>query len=127
MNIKPIKTEQDYDTALERVDELMELDPKLNTPLSDELEILVMLIEKYEERNWAINTPDPIEAIKVRMEQMNLKQKDLVPYIGNKSKVSEVLNRKISLSLNMIVNLAQGLHIPFEVFLSNYTNKKCMY
>lgn len=127
MNIKPIKTEQDYDKALQRVDELMELNPQLNTPLSDELEVLVMLIEKYEEKNWVISTPDPIEAIKVRMEQMNLKQKDLVPYIGNKSKVSEVLNRKISLSLNMIVNLAQGLHIPFEVFLANYTNKKYTY
>ncbi|WP_434638188.1 hypothetical protein MLC35_05295 [Sulfurimonas sp. NW7] len=68
MKIKPIKTEQDYDTVLQRVDELMELSPKLDTPLSDELEVLVMLIEKYEEKNWVIDVPDPIEAIKVRME-----------------------------------------------------------
>ncbi|WP_434581538.1 hypothetical protein MLC52_05300 [Sulfurimonas sp. NW15] len=67
MKIKPIKTEQDYDTALQRVDELMELSPKLDTPLSDELEVLVMLIEKYEEKNWIIDAPDPIKAIKVRM------------------------------------------------------------
>ena len=123
MNIKPIKTEQDYDEALNRVDEIMEINPSLNTPLSDELEILVMLIEKYEEKHWVIDVPDPIEAIKVRMEQMNLKQKDLVPYIGSKSKVSELLNKKISLSLNMVVNLAQALHLPFEVLLTNHMKK----
>ena len=123
MNIKPIKTEQDYDNALKRVDELMDINHKINTPLSDELEILVMLIEKYEEKHWAIETPDPVEAIKIRMEQMNLKQKDLVPYIGSKSKVSELLNKKISLSLNMIVNLAQGLHLPLEVLFTNQMKK----
>ena len=72
---------------------------------------------KYEEKAWAISEPDPIEAIKSRMEQMNLKQKDLVPYIGNKSKVSEVLNRKVGLSLSMIYNLAKGLHLPLEVLV----------
>jgi len=117
MNLKPIKTELEYDKALQRVDTLMELNPELDTPLSDELEILVMLIEKYEEKSWIIIEPDPIEAIKVRMEELNLKQKDLVPYIGNSSKVSELLNHKISLSLNMIVNLSYGLHLPFEVLL----------
>ena len=80
----------------------MELNPAIETKESDELEILVLLAEKYEEINWNISTPDPIEAIKYRMEEMNLKQKDLVPYIGNKSKVSELLNRKISLSLTMV-------------------------
>ena len=83
---------------------------KLGTPESDELEILALLVEKYEELNWNIETPDPIEAIKYRMEEMNLKQKDLIPYIGNKSKVSELLNRKISLSISMIRNLSQALH-----------------
>ncbi len=117
MDIRPIHTEADYDRALERVDELMELDPELGTVESDELEILALLVEKYEEQHWAISEPDPIEAIKVRMEQMHLKQKDLVPYIGNKSKVSEVLNRKVGLSLSMIYNLAQGLHIPLEVLV----------
>lgn len=114
MLLKPIKNEKDYDKALDRVDELMELNPKLGTQESDELEILAMLIEKYEEQEWAISEPDPIEAIKVRMEQMHLKQKDLIPYIGNKSKVSEVLNRKIGLSLSMITNIASGLHLPLE-------------
>ena len=114
MLLKPIKNETDYDTALMRVDELMELNPDLGTPESDELEVIVMLIEKYEEKEWAISEPDPIEAIKIRMEQMHLKQKDLIPYIGNKSKVSEVLNRKIGLSLTMIANIAAGLHLPLE-------------
>jgi len=114
MLLKPIKNEKDYDNALMRVDELMELNPDLGTQESDELEVIVMLIEKYEEKEWAISEPDPIEAIKVRMEQMHLKQKDLIPYIGNKSKVSEVLNRKIGLSLTMITNIAAGLHLPLE-------------
>jgi HTH-type transcriptional regulator/antitoxin HigA len=117
MTIKPIKTERDYDSALARVDELMELDPELGSAASDELEILVLLIEKYEEANWPISVPDPIEAIKYRMEEMHLKQKDLIPYIGNKSKVSELLNRKISLSLSMVRNLSTALHIPLEVLI----------
>ncbi|MCD6211892.1 MAG: DNA-binding protein [Sulfurovum sp.] len=119
MRIKPIHNETDYDNALARVDELMELDPELNTAQSDELEVLVLLIEKYEEKVWAIEEPDPIEAIKVRMEQMHLKQKDLVPYIGNKSKVSEVLNRKVGLSLAMITGLAKGLHLPLEILVQS--------
>lgn len=118
MLLKPIKNELEYNNALDRVDTLMELNPALETELSNELEILVMLIEKYEEKNWAISEPDPIEAIKVRMEQMHLKQKDLVPYIGNASKVSEVLNRKIGLSLSMITNLASALHLPLEALIN---------
>ena len=117
MNLKPIRNEEEYNEALERVDVLMELDPELGSKESDELEIWVMLIEKYEEEHWAIAPPDPIEAIKFRMEEMHLKQKDLVPYIGNKSKVSEVLNRKVGLSLNMIYNLAKELHLPLEVLI----------
>lgn len=117
MKIHPIHNETDYDKALARIDALMELNPDIGTPESDELEILALLIEKYEEKAWAIDTPDPIEAIKLRMEQMHLKQQDLVPFIGNKSKVSEVLNRKVGLSLNMIYNLAKGLHLPLEVLV----------
>ena len=117
MQLKILKTEKDYDKALNRIDELMELNPKLGTKESDELEILALLVEKYEELNWNIETPDPIEAIKYRMEEMNLKQKDLVPYIGNKSKVSELLNRKISLSLSMVKNLSEALHIPLEILV----------
>ena len=117
MSLRPIRNELDYNTALDRVDELMDLNPMMGTTQSDELEILVLLIEKYEEKAWSISEPDPIEAIKVRMQEMQLKQKDLIPYIGNKSKVSEVLNRKIGLSLNMIYNLAKGLHLPLEVLI----------
>ena len=117
MSIRPIRNETDYDNALERVDELMDLNPAMHTPQSDELEVLVLLIEKYEEKAWAISEPDPIEAIKIHMEEMQLKQKDLIPFIGNKSKVSEVLNRKVGLSLNMIYNLAKGLHLPLEVLV----------
>ncbi len=117
MQLKLIKNEKEYDEALNRIDELMELNPKLETQESDELEILALLIEKYEEKNWAIEIPNPIEAIKYRMEEMQLKQKDLIPYVGNRSKVSELLNGKISLSLGMIRNLSQALHIPLEILV----------
>ena len=117
MTLKLIKNEKEYDEALSRVDALMELDPKLGSKESNELEVLVMLIEKYEEKNWAISEADPVDAIKVRMEQMHLKQKDLVPYIGNASKVSEVLSRKVGLSLVMITNLASALHLPLETLI----------
>ena len=120
--IKPIRSEQAYDEALDRVDVLMDLDPKMGSEQSDELEILVMLIEKYEKKFWQIAEPDPIEAIKVRMEQMHLKQKDLVPYIGNKSKVSEVINGKIGLSLSMISKLSVGLHLPLELLIRSSEN-----
>ena len=110
MNIHIIRTEDDYDQTLKRIDTLMDLDPEMGSLEGDELEILVLLVEKYEEKHWAIATPDPIEAIKYRMEEMNLKQKDLISIIGSKSKVSEVLNRKIGLSLSMISNLLSFCH-----------------
>ena len=118
MTIRPIRNETDYDAALERIDALMELDPEIGTEQGDELEILAMLIEKYEEVHWSIAPPDPIEAIKYRMEEMGLKQKDLVPLIGSKSKVSELLNRKIGFSMNMITALSDALHIPLDIFFS---------
>ena len=117
MVIRQIKDDKDYKNALARVDALMELDPEVGTPQSDELEVLVLLIEKYEERHWHISEPDPIDAIKFRMEQMGLAQKDLTPCIASKSKVSEVLNRKTGLSLPMIKKLYTGLHIPLEVLV----------
>ena len=123
MILKPIKNEIEYDKALARVDELMDINPALETELSDELEILVLLIEKYEDKYWVISEPDPVEAIKIRMEQMHLKQKDLIPYIGNASKVSEVLNKKISLSLKMIVNLANNLHLPLDILVPKTKGK----
>ena len=112
---KIIKTEADYDSALERVDALMDADP--STPEGDELELLVTLVEMYEKTAHPIDLPDPIEAIKFRMEQMELKQKDLIPFIGSRSKVSEVLSRQRPLSIAMIRRLHEGLGIPAEVLL----------
>ena len=117
MNLSPIKNEQQYDDALTRVDTLMDSSPEPGTPESDELEILVMLIEKYEEEHWRIEEPDPIEAIKVRMAQMHLDRKDLKPYIGSKGKVSDVLNRKAGLSLAMIAKLSEALSLSADLLM----------
>ena len=112
---KVIKSEEDYQKALSRIDELMDSEP--NTPEGDELELLVTLVELYEDKKYPIEMPDPVEAIKFRMEQSNLNQKDLVPFIGSKSKVSEVLNKKRPLSLSMMRALHKGLGIPAEILL----------
>ena len=117
MNLHLIKNEDDYDRALERVDELMEANPEPGTPLSDELEVLVLVIEKYEEAHWRIEEPDPIEAIKVRMEQRNLSRQDLEPFIGSKGKVSDVLNGNIGLSLAMIAKLSSGLDLSADLLI----------
>lgn len=122
MNVKLIKTENDYLSTLKRIDELFEAE--LNTPEGDELELLVTLVELYEKKHFPIKSPTPIEAIKFRMEQMNLTQKDLVQYIGSKSKVSEVLSGKRSLSLNMIRNLSEGLGISAEILIQPIESDK---
>jgi len=114
-SIKPIKTEADYELALERISELMDAAP--DTAEADELDVLATLVEVYEEQNYPIDLPDPIAAIKFRMEQSGLSQRDLVPYIGGRSKVSEVLTGKRSLTLNMIRALHEHLQIPAEVLL----------
>ena len=103
MNIKPIKTETDYQKALIRLDEIF--DAQKGSKKGDELEILSILVDQYEKENFPIDLPDPIEAIKFRMEQMDLRNKDLAEVVGNKSRVSEVLNRKRKLSLDMIRKL----------------------
>ncbi len=112
MNIFPIRTEDDYDAVLKRIDQLM--NAELGTPEGDELDILVTLVEAYEVKHYPIPACDPIEAIKFRMEQMGLEAKDLTSIIGSRSKVSEVLNRKRQLSISMIRNLHAQLHLPFE-------------
>jgi len=112
---KVIKTELDYNSALARIDELMDAMP--DTPEFDELELLSTLVEIYEDKNYPIDMPDPVNAIKFRMEQFGLNQQDLVPFIGNRSKVSEVLNGKRKLSLSMMRALNKGLGIPSEVLL----------
>jgi len=121
MNIKPIKTEKDYSSTLSQIERLM--DAKPNTPQMDELEVLTTLVEAYEEQHYKIEVPDPIEAIKFRMEQEGLKQKDLITIVGSKSRVSEILNRKRKLTIEMIRNLHKQLHIPIEsLFLDYKTN-----
>jgi len=115
MAYKVIKTDEDYQRVLSRIDELMDAEP--NTPEGDELELLVTLVELYEDKKYPIDMPDAIEAIKFRMEQLGLNQQALVPYIGSKSKVSEVLNKKRSLSLSMMQALHKGLGIPAEILL----------
>ncbi len=118
MNIKPIKNEQDYQEALSIIDSLMNAKP--NTKEMDKLEILTTLVESYEEQRYKIDAPDPIEAIKFRMEQEGLKQKDLVSIVGSKSRVSEILNRKRKLTIQMIRNLHNQLHIPIESLFLDY-------
>ncbi|MGI6393169.1 MAG: transcriptional regulator [bacterium] len=127
MEVKIIKNEKDYKAALARIDELFDI-PE-GHPQEDELELLYMLVEKYEEENYKIEMPDPIEAIKFRMEQSGMNRKDLAKYIGSLSKVSEVLNRKRPLSLAMIRALHEGLGIPAEVLLkdSNVKLSSCRY
>ena len=115
MVAKLIKNEAEYETALSRIDELLDAEP--GTSEGDELELLVTLVELYENKAHPIGPPDPIEAIKFRMEQMGLKHKDMVPYFGSRSKVSEVLSRQRPLSLTMMRKLNQGLGIPAEVLL----------
>lgn len=118
MKLKPIKSEQDYEAALERLALIFDALP--GTEDSDELEILGMLIEKYEKEHFPMDLPDPIEAIKFRMEQMGYTQNDLAEIIGLKSRASEILNRKRKLSLDMIRILTKKLHIPSEVLIQAY-------
>ena len=115
---KLIKTEQDHEQALERIDELAFAE-QLTSEQADELELLVHLTEEYEERECPIGLPSPVEAIKFRMEQLGLNQADMTRYIGSKSNVSEVLSGKRSLSLSMMRKLHAGLGIPAEVLLQD--------
>lgn len=118
MQIKPIKTDSDHNAALTRIEELWDAQP--NTPEGDELEVLITLVEKYEETRFLIEAPDPIEAIRFRMEQQGLEDKDLVAYLGQRSRVTEVLNRQRGLSIAMIRKLHHGLNIPLESLVKEY-------
>jgi len=115
--MKAIKTEADYHDALERIESLMGDDPGEGTPNANELEVLTLLVEDYESKRFSSSLPDPIEAIKFRMDQQNLAQRDLVPYIGSRSKVSEVLSGKRPLTLSMMRALHANLGIPAKVLL----------
>jgi HTH-type transcriptional regulator/antitoxin HigA len=112
MDIKPVKTKKDYNSALRRIEALWNAEPE--TKDGDELEILVTLVEVYENRKIKIDAPDPVEAIKFRMEQLGLKQSDLAEIMGGKNRVSEVLNGKRCLTVSMIKNLHNFLKIPAE-------------
>jgi HTH-type transcriptional regulator/antitoxin HigA len=118
MNIKPIKTEQDYQDALKRLEVIF--DAKLGTSEGDELEILGLLIDDYENKHFPIDLPDPIEAIKFRMEQLGYTQNDLSKILGQKSRASEILNKKRKLSLEMIRKLNLILNIPTNVLIQAY-------
>ncbi len=118
MNIKPIRTKKDYEQALARLEVIF--DSKKGTDKGDELEILGILIEKYENEKFPIGFPDPIEAIKFRMEQLGYNQTDLTNIVGLKSRASEILNRKRKLSLEMIRQIHDRLNIPTEVLIQSY-------
>ncbi|MGJ3233668.1 helix-turn-helix domain-containing protein [Marivirga sp.] len=116
MEIRPIKTENDYQSALSRIEELW--GAKKDTLEGDELDLLITLVEAYEIKHYPIAPPDPIDAIKFRMEQMGMSKSDMVQYLGSQSRVSEILNRKRGLTLNMIKSLYKGLKIPPEILLA---------
>lgn len=118
MNVKVIKSEKEYDQALKRLDVIFDAPP--DTPKGDEAELLVILIEKYEDENYPIEAPDPIEAIKFRMEQMNMKKKDLATVLGYRSRVTEILNKRRKLTLKMIRNLHNKMNIPYESLIQDY-------
>ncbi len=118
MNILPLKTNKDYENALKRMEILF--DAPAGTTESDEADILALVIDDYEKKHFPIEAPDPIEAIKIRMEEMQLKQLDLVNEIGGKSRVSEILNRKRKLTVDMIRNLTSRLNLSANILVKDY-------
>ena len=116
MNIKPIRNDDDLQKSFRRLEKVFQA--KIGTQEADEKEILVTLIEAYENKHYPITSPDPVEAIKFRMEQQGLKARDLEEFIGSSGRVSEILNRKRPLSLKMIKSLHKELHIPYESLLA---------
>ena len=118
MNIKPIKTQKDHAAALQRIEKLMAA--KLGTQAGDELDILVTLVEAYETKHYPISAPDPIAAIQHRMEALGMERKDLEPILGSRSRVSEILNRKRKLSIDMIRSLHEKMGIPASALIQDY-------
>lgn len=112
MNIEPIKNQRDYRRALKDIEGLMTA--KRNTPEGDRLDVLVTLVEAWEQKHYPLDLPDPVEAIKFHMDQKGLDPRDLIPYIGSRNRVHEVLNRRRPLTLKMIRRLHEGLGIPAE-------------
>lgn len=122
--IKVLKTDDEHTQAMQRLMGLMDSNPEEGSDEADELELLALVIEKFEEKRFPIENPTPIEAIKFRMEQEGLTQRDLIPYIGSLPKVSEVLNEKRKLSLNMVKKLSSGLGISADVLIATPLDEK---
>lgn len=122
IQMKPIKTEKEYAAILKEIDKLFNAKP--NTKAGDRLEVLVMLVEAYEKKHYHIDFPDPVSAIEYWMESRGLKRKDLEPFIGSLARISEVLNRKRGLSLDMVRRLHEGLHIPAEILIKQSKKRR---
>jgi HTH-type transcriptional regulator/antitoxin HigA len=122
VEVKPIKTESEYEAALAEIEQLFDATP--DTPAGDRLEVLTTLVEAYEDQHYPLPLPDPIEAIYYYMESRGLSRQDLEPYLGSRARVSEILNRRRPLSLEMIRRLSRGLGIPAEVLIQPYECKQ---
>ncbi len=118
MNIKPVKTKKDHVNALKRIEQLM--GAKANSPEGDELDVLATLVEAFEAKHYPIDAPDPIAAIQHRMEALGMERKDLEPMLGSKSRVSEVLNRKRKLTMDMVRTLHVKMNLPAEALIQDY-------
>ncbi len=118
MDIRPVKTKKDHVNALKRIEQLM--GAKANSPEGDELDILVTLVEAFEAKHYAIDAPDPIAAIQHRMEALGMERKDLEPMLGSRSRVSEVLNRKRKLTMEMVRSLHVKMDLPAEALIQDY-------
>lgn len=118
MDIKPVKTKKDHVNALKRIEQLM--GAKANSPEGDELDVLVTLVEAFEAKHYPIDAPDPIAAIQHRMEDLGMERKDLEPLLGSRSRVSEVLNRKRKLTMEMVRTLHVKMNLPAEALIRDY-------
>ena len=118
MNIKPVKTKKDHLNALKRIEQLM--GAKAHSPAGDELDVLVTLVEAFEAKHYAIDAPDPIAAIQHRMEDLGMARKDLEPLLGSKSRVSEILNRKRKLTMEMVRTLHVKMNLPADTLIQDY-------
>lgn len=118
-----LENKNDYELAIERIEKLMEINPGLKTDAGRELKLLLLLVERYEDEHYPIGLPDPIEAIKMRLEDLNFLPADLIEAIGDKGTVSKILNRKLPLSLRMIRNLSALLKLPSEILIQEIEKK----
>jgi HTH-type transcriptional regulator / antitoxin HigA len=117
--IKPIKTEMDYNRAISKINQLLDLNPLPGSMEDNELEVLSTLVESYEDEHYPILPPDPIKAIQLVMEEKGLSRKDLIPFFGSKSRVSEIMNGKKPFTIKMIYKIHKGLNLPLEIFIND--------